>query len=160
MVDGDSGLLAETPADWVAAIDQLMSDEAERARIGDLARRRALLEWSPARQGERYLAILEQIVAVGVTDRSASGWTPVVVDEPPMPVTLEAYSGSAGDEGLGPPDTASEVGTTTPARTGGSRIADLAARGVAGVRRDGLVATVRRAAGKMRRRLTTRTPGG
>ncbi len=65
--DPASGYLADDHEAWVAAIDELLGDEATRARIGAVARRRALLEWAPALQGQRYAAILDDIAARGPT---------------------------------------------------------------------------------------------
>jgi glycosyltransferase involved in cell wall biosynthesis len=153
VVDGESGLLAETGDEWVAALDRLLSDEGERARIGGLARRRALLEWAPARQGARYLAILTDIVAAGVTDRSHSTWEPVAPDEPPIPVTLEPYG--EVDDPIDPATTA----TTAGPPHGIDRIVGLARRVLASVQRDGLVATGRKGIAKVRARLQGgRTP--
>ena len=91
---GVNGLLATTHEQWVAALDDLLSDPALRSRLGGRARRDALLSLSPHLQGARYLAVLEQAraaVAAGRPDRR-SPWVPVAPDEPPVPVLLEPYT--------------------------------------------------------------------
>ncbi len=91
---GVNGLLATTHEQWVAALDDLLSDPALRSRLGERARRDALLSLSPHLQGARYLAVLEQAraaVAGGRPDRRSS-WVPVAPDEPPVQVLLEPYT--------------------------------------------------------------------
>ena len=159
ITDGQTGWLAEDEATWVLALDRLVADEGERARIGDLARRRALLGWAPALQGQRYRAILDEIASRGATDRSGSRWVPVALDEPPMPVTLEPYDILDQPGGQprppGAPGDGSGTAEAPTAPPGGlDRVTGLARRGVASVRRDGIASTSRKAMAKVRGRLS------
>ncbi|MDZ7675211.1 MAG: glycosyltransferase [Acidimicrobiales bacterium] len=90
--DGQTGILVREPESWTAALLRLADDETERRRLGAAARRAALLEWSPHLEGERYLAILRQVLAEPAADRSTT-WEDVLVDEQPAsgPVPLTPY---------------------------------------------------------------------
>jgi glycosyltransferase involved in cell wall biosynthesis len=165
VVEGDSGLLAGDHAQWVAALELLLTDESARGRIGGLARRRALLEWSPARQGERYRAILSSVIAAGPNPSRAkpSSWVPVALDEPSIPVGLEPYPTRSSS----PSDDANEAdqfdrhagvehaGPLDATRTAGSildRAISIGRRVLARARTDGFEATARAAATKVRAR--------
>jgi glycosyltransferase involved in cell wall biosynthesis len=92
--DGRNGLLARTDDEWVAAIERLLEDDALRTRLGQRARRDALLRWSPHLQARRYLDILERSrVSPSSPDivTGKSTWTPVVVHEAPRRHRIEAY---------------------------------------------------------------------
>lgn len=92
--DGIDGVLVHDPAEWAPALERLVTDGAERARMGAAARRSALLGWSPHVQGERMIAILRAVRDDPATRRtSMSAWTDVTVDEPaaPQPVPLTPY---------------------------------------------------------------------
>ena len=153
ITDGVDGCLAETVEDWVAALDGLLADEAGRRSMGSRARRHALLDWSPALQGERYLGILTEIVAAGPRTERSSDWVPVVLDEPDVAVALEPYGdqldpvGWAGGTGTAGDDRWARLGAT------GRRLEDLARRGVASVRRDGFAPTAHKGLDKVRHRL-------
>lgn len=152
---GRTGLLADSVDEWRAALELLVTDEGERARIGDLARRRALLEWSPARQGARYRAILDAVAAAGPRDRS-SGWAPVALDEPPMAVELEPYTDASVEPGESHAEVHAPVDPADGVTSGGlDRAAGLARRGMASLRTDGVGVTSRKAVGKIRRRFGT-----
>jgi hypothetical protein len=87
---GRTGLLADTPAEWAVALDALLSDPLRARRMGDAARREVLLTRSPAAQGRRYLAILQDAVERGpLPPRPAEGG--LVVEEAPRPFVLEPY---------------------------------------------------------------------
>ncbi len=151
ITDGVDGRLAATGSDWVDALDALLGDEAGRQAMGARARRHALLRWSPALQGARYLAILDQIVAAGpMTDRTST-WTPVVLDEPELAVDLEPYGDQVDAAAAAPAPPAPDRWTRWGAS--GRRLEDVARRGVASVRRDGVAATAQRGLDKVRRRL-------
>jgi glycosyltransferase involved in cell wall biosynthesis len=96
IVHFETGVLAETPTDFVQGINALL-DPIEGARIGALARRRALLEWAPARQGDRYLRILQEVLDRGPDLNRRTTWEPVALDEPPMDVTLDDYADDRTD---------------------------------------------------------------
>jgi glycosyltransferase involved in cell wall biosynthesis len=87
---GRTGLLADEPAEWVAALDRLLDDPLTARRMGDAARREVLVTLSPALQGRRYLDILEAAVARGPLGRQPDG-PGVVVEEAPRPAVLEPY---------------------------------------------------------------------
>lgn len=85
---GVNGLLASTEEEWAAAIDRLLIDPHERARLGARANRDALLRWSPHRQAHVYLDLLNHATVI---DRTST-WTDVVaLDEPPVDRPLERY---------------------------------------------------------------------
>ena len=92
--DGSNGRLAADHQQWVDALDALVTDVPERRRLGERARRDALLELSPHLQGRRYLSLLQTardaVAAEG--HRAPSGWTPEVADEPFHDVPLQPYA--------------------------------------------------------------------
>lgn len=157
LAEPGSGYLAADHDAWVAALDELLSGQATRARVGAVARRRALLEWAPALQGQRYATILESVVAAGPLPPGArpSTWTPVALDEPPMPYVLEPYPGDeASPDDLRPrpvPVIAPDDEPTRLVRLV-ARLESLTRRGVASVRTDGAKATGAKAAAKVRNR--------
>jgi len=160
---GGSGLLAATTGEWVDALDLLLDDEAERARIGARARRRALLTWSPELQGQRYHAILTAIAAAGPgaprdpVATAGTTWEPVALDEPALPAPLEPYP--AADGTVPPPGPAVPVHAPSPAPSEhpvvdrlvprAQRVESLARRLAAKVRRDGPAATAAAATRKV-----------
>ncbi|QHT56327.1 glycosyltransferase [Cellulomonas sp. H30R-01] len=80
--DGVTGHLAQTHDEWVDALERLVTDEHHRTLVGARARRAALLQWSPAPQGRRYLEILEQAsLHVRLAPRRETTWAPVVGHE-------------------------------------------------------------------------------
>jgi glycosyltransferase involved in cell wall biosynthesis len=93
--DGRTGVLAAATDAWVDALDALLGDQVRRDAMGAAARRAALLRWSPAQQGRRYAAILDEIAAAhaGSGGTRASAWSPVAPSEPsfPVPHPLESY---------------------------------------------------------------------
>jgi hypothetical protein len=76
---GRTGAVAGALDEWVAAVDALLVDPADAARMARMARREALLRWSPHLQGPRYLDIL---AAPPTARRPAESWEPVALDEP------------------------------------------------------------------------------
>ena len=79
---------------WPLALRHGLADGADRTTVGEHARRAALLRWSPYRQADRYLAILNHARhATGPRRQPNPSWTPVVVDEPwlPQPTALAPY---------------------------------------------------------------------
>ncbi len=161
MAEPGSGYLAEDHEAWVAAIDALLCDPALRARVGAVARRRALLEWAPALQGQRYAAILDDVVRrnqIGPTERAHSStppWTPVALDEPAAPFVLEPYADGDDDREDVPtrpaPIIAPDDEPTRLVRLV-ARLESLTRRGVASVRTEGAKATGTKAAAKIRSR--------
>lgn len=166
VIDPDrSGMLAETHDEWIAALDRLITDDALRLRIGALARNDALLRWSPAIQAARYLEILDEIVAArrdGSGSRSAGSrprWTPVALDEPPIPgITLEPY---ADDDSGGDPLSRHRTDATTSGRLTrlAARIDGLVSRAVASYRSDGARSTIGKGIVKLWAKLARKTAG-
>ena len=141
---GWSGLLAESPDDWIRLLLQLIDDPALRHRIGHTARERALLTVSPAQQGHRYLDILERARSAV----AAHGHRPLFVDCAPE-IISEAYIVQAPDA-YGPPARRLTV-TSRNRPTVGGRSLLLRARtyrlnAVAHLRTQGPLSTARKAA--------------
>ncbi len=104
--DGRTGLLADGVETWQSALLRLLDDDAERARIGSLARREAVLTLSPHRQAEVYRSILQDAAAIARAGRSrTSSWEPVADDEPLSPgdAYVEPYPGRVEAGGRVPP---------------------------------------------------------
>jgi glycosyltransferase involved in cell wall biosynthesis len=135
-----NGVLATTLDDWRDAVDRLLDDNLLRDGIGSRARRDALLNWSPHVQARRYRAILEEARQWSDESRperpESMAWTPVVHDEPLMPVALEPY-GDALPDVAGVPE--------PPSRPG------LVRRFVRSLGEDGVKVTARRVATRLRR---------
>lgn len=92
--DRMTGVLATTPSDWADHLSWLLEDDAARHRIGQNARRAALLRWSPDRQADCYLEILRGVrsdVAAHGHRPGSAGWEDVVLDEPYLAFALERY---------------------------------------------------------------------
>ncbi|MEO7804441.1 MAG: glycosyltransferase [Actinomycetota bacterium] len=97
ITDGHDGRLAHTAKDWTDRIVELLLDDEARVRIGNSARRTALLRWSPWLQGRRYAEILDRahdlvqlgapVNLVSATERSIN----LVHDEPTSTSPLEPY---------------------------------------------------------------------
>lgn len=118
VTDGVSGFLASSHEDWVRALDGLVSSEADRARIGSIARREALLRLSPDLQARSYLGILQEarrLRAEHGPRTGTSGWQAVADDEPWEPTAVESYA-------LPPP------APTVTQRFAETRVAGLAGR--------------------------------
>ncbi len=135
---GVNGMLADGVQEWGVALRALVDDDALRRRLGQRARRDGLLQFGPWTQGRRYLEILE---SVELRRSYESSWDPVLLDEPCEPIALEPYGGSA-------PDPLPEPVPPVPARLG-----TLVRRGVASVRRRGLLETSRLVLRRLRQRL-------
>jgi hypothetical protein len=98
--EGRTGWLADTPEQWVGALDRALGDAHDRRAVGEQARRAALMRWSPHLQADRYLRILEHLVgAPGPRRAPSAAWVPVALDEPWLPdrVPLEPYPAPVGD---------------------------------------------------------------
>jgi hypothetical protein len=97
---GVTGVLASSTDEWVAAMLDLVDDPRRRERMGEQARRQALLRWSPAVQGRRYVGLLEHIAAeqTGAGAARVTGWEPVAPPEPLFPARhpLEPYEEGGG----------------------------------------------------------------
>ncbi len=160
MAEPGSGCLADDHDEWVdgprPAARATRPPGPASARV---ARRRALLEWAPALQGQRYRAILEAMIGrrPAPAGRPApSTWAPVALDEPAMPYVLEPYPGSAdeADDGrsrpvpvIAPDDEPTRLVRLV------ARLDSLTRRGLASVRTDGAKVTGAKAAAKVRNRL-------
>ena len=152
MTDGSNGMLATTPDEWGRVLDGMLDDADARARVGERARRDALLGWSPHVQGQRYLAILEQ-ARRRVTEprpRSSSGWVPVALDEPATEVQLERYEQPRAP-GAVPTPAKTATADVTPALH--TRLAGLARRSRVVWRERGAFAALGAAARVLRRGL-------
>lgn len=57
--DGESGLLATTPAEWCAAVARLLGDRELRQRMGRAGRERAEADFSVTHGARQWLAVLE-----------------------------------------------------------------------------------------------------
>ena len=123
---GVNGMLAGDPDEWARALATLLADDVLRRRLGQRARRDALLGFGPWTQGRRYLEILR---SAELRDTHAGTWQPVLADEPFEPIELEPY---CEPEPVRPP---------VPAAPSRMRLGTLARRGVGAVRRHGLVKT-------------------
>jgi glycosyltransferase involved in cell wall biosynthesis len=123
---GVNGVLARDPDDWARELTRLLADDVLRRRLGQRARRDALLGFGPWTQGRRYLEILR---SAELRDAGAGTWRPELADEPFEPIALEPY---------GDPE---PVGTPVGAPGARMRLGTLARRGVGAVRRHGLVKT-------------------
>jgi glycosyltransferase involved in cell wall biosynthesis len=143
---GENGFLAVTHDEWVCHLNALLDDPALRQRLGTRARRDALLEWAPNRQGRRYLEILRSIQPRSV---DASPWEPVSKDEPFEAVALEPYPPASAVNGeLDRPKTA-KVTVARLRAAFGRRSRDLGRA----VRDEGVGGATRRTVGFLRRRL-------
>jgi hypothetical protein len=128
---GRSGFLARTHEEWVEHIEALLDDELLRRRIGGVAKREALLRWSPAQQGARYEEIVRQAAEVRRArgPRQPGSWVAVTESEPlsAMDSWVEAYGSIDGLEG-----TAAATGRVRTALTAVARVHRAAGvRGVA-----------------------------
>jgi glycosyltransferase involved in cell wall biosynthesis len=125
---GRSGFVARTHDEWVERITVLLDDELLRRRMGGVARREALLRWSPARQGERYEEILRLVAEHRRAEgpRQPSSWVAVTESEPPSAVDgwVEVYG--KADE--------SDIATATPGRARRAAAAVVRVHRAAGVR--------------------------
>lgn len=141
---GRTGMLATTTAEWEEALEALVSSVTLRTRMGAMARREALLRFSPFIQGRVYRRLLAQ-AALRVRlhgHRSDSAWTPVSDPEPasPIPVELDPYGPDVAPHHLVAP-------------TSTDRAKRLARRAVAVARSEGAGPMLRRARQKVARRL-------
>lgn len=138
---GVNGMLADVPEEWARALTTLSGDDALRRRLGQRARRDALLGFGPWTQGRRYLEILGSAELRGPHART---WQPVLLDEPFEPIALDPY----GEPEPGRPP-APDPGTRM-------RLGTLARRGVGAVQRHGLVKTSALLVDRVRRRTNHR----
>jgi glycosyltransferase involved in cell wall biosynthesis len=87
VMPGSNGLLASTTEEWTGHLMALLGDASMRRRIGNRARRDALLTLAPDLQGRRYLQLLENLQT---RDHSAAALDDLP-DEPFIPIDLEPY---------------------------------------------------------------------
>ena len=139
---GVTGMLASTDDEWYEAIVALLDDEVLRARMARKAKAQVLMEFSPARQGQRYLDILERAYesVTNTGHKHVMQWDDVYDDEP--------YEGAASV--LEP--------YVLPALFSGrfSVVTILLRSTLAGLREDGIIPTGKRVANKMYRIVTSR----
>lgn len=97
--DGTTGVLAADHAEWMEKLGWLLEDHASRNRLGQNARRAAMLRWSADLQADRYLQILaevrDQVADHGHRPRLGD-WEDIVLDEPYLAFALERYELPAG----------------------------------------------------------------
>ena len=115
--DGTTGILVAPDADWHAAIELLVSDAAERQRMGEAARSSALERFGPVPQAALYEQFVRdaidgsrrQVSAVALTDLAQSlppsrglgiGLEPYPVDDDVAHLDLVAPRGAAALERL------------------------------------------------------------
>lgn len=150
VVESPFGILADpaVPGAWARALGSLLDDASRRRTMGERARRRVLLEWSPWRQADRYAGILDDartLVAAGRPERSST-WELRVADEPPEVVALSPYAALGG--------TAADPGTGAAPVTARARA--LGRRALIVVREEGAVAAARRVPGAVAVRARSR----
>ncbi|RRD23664.1 glycosyltransferase [Actinomyces bowdenii] len=141
---GRTGMLASTTAEWEEALEALVSSVSLRTRMGAMARREALLRFSPFLQGRAYRELLAR-AAIRVRlegHRADSAWEPVSDPEPasPIPVELDPYGPDVAPHHLVAP-------------TSTDRAKRLVRRAVAMARTEGAGPVLRRARQKVARRL-------
>ncbi len=92
--DYETGLLADSEAEWFSALTALVDSPALRHRLGNAAREHVLMTLSPARQGYRYREILltarDRVVRDGHREWFAN-WRPESLSEPFRPSETEFY---------------------------------------------------------------------
>ncbi len=66
VVDGVTGMLADTPEDWERSLDQLLGDATMRREMGQQGRERAVDRYSLSAQAPRLLAVLTDCVGAKV----------------------------------------------------------------------------------------------
>jgi glycosyltransferase involved in cell wall biosynthesis len=76
--NGETGLLADSEAAWLAALTHLIEQPAERRRMGEAARRQVYADYAPEPRSQELVATLHQIEQV---------YTPVA-DPARVPLTL------------------------------------------------------------------------
>ena len=59
---GETGLLAESPDDWTAALARLIDDPDARHALGDRARAETLQRYSPQERSAQLIALLEDVL--------------------------------------------------------------------------------------------------
>lgn len=87
MIHGETGFLASSPAEWSAALEALVRDQALRRRVGREAHRRALWPFGPTRRVESMQSLLDQVA--GDRRGSRSFYFEAVESErniPPVPL--------------------------------------------------------------------------
>lgn len=141
---GRNGLLAQSPAEWEAAIEQLVADPAAALRMGVAAQHQVLLTYPPAVQGRRYLQILQQArktVALHGHRQILTDWQPVTDSEVYAAVAAEPYD-----------DDPEPVGGVALGR----RLRDYRVNAVSHLRSEGLGPTLKKTA-SVGRRITVNT---
>lgn len=94
VVHGETGFLATGPAEWASAISRLASDPPLRRKLGDAGRRRVERQFSVARWGPRFAALVAETTrqALGRSTARRRAGRPVgrtIHASPPRPVDSE-----------------------------------------------------------------------
>lgn len=138
IVDGETGFLASTTAEWQAKITQLVLEPQLRYRMGRQALRAAMFHYSPEMQGRRYQSILQaawlQVARSG--HKVTSEFIPVYDDQSQVryAAVVERYGLPRGKL----VETSAQLG-------------ELLRRGGSAVRREGVGATMRQGWAFLRR---------
>lgn len=137
---GVTGMLASTSEEWYEAICTLLDNEVLRRTMARDAKAQVLMDLPPARQGARYLQILEQARKRVAREghRELSNWQDVYDDEP--------FSGA--DSSLEP------YALPSIFEWGALPIVILGRSTLRGLREDGIVPTAKRVANKIYRMAT------
>jgi len=60
---GETGLLASSPEEWLAALTSLIADAAQRHALGDAARRQVFRDYSPQQRSAELLELLDGVLS-------------------------------------------------------------------------------------------------
>lgn len=92
VVDGETGILADTPDEWAQAIARLASDPGLRSRMGAAGRRMVEEHFAVDRWGPRFARIVKAVAETPVSEPLVlhDDWQAVPLAETPQSVVLNA----------------------------------------------------------------------